>query len=147
MTAIKLGLLYLFISFKLKYGLAESSSETLCPTELDIEKYTIQELIKITSAKSQNDKEFKEAVGCLWKNKGLVNEDGILSVDDFARELEKEFKEQVPKEVAERNTYEVLNYCRDVKGKNPGETAVKMLKCLGQWKVQHFINNERAESY
>lgn len=119
----------------------------MCPTELDIEKYTIQELIKITSAKSQNDKEFRESVGCLWKNKGLVDENGVLSVGDFTRALEKEFKEQFSEEATESNTYEVLNYCKNAKGKNPGETAVKMLKCLGQWKVQYFINHERAESY
>ncbi|KAF5298670.1 hypothetical protein FQA39_LY11746 [Lamprigera yunnana] len=103
------------------------------------------ELLKPSQALSDNKAEQEAIMGCLWKSRGLIDEDGQLIEDNFMHALVKELRQLYPTELAEEKANEANEYCKKARGATIGETGVELVKCLGIWKSQAFIQGERSQ--
>ncbi|KAK4885363.1 hypothetical protein RN001_001634 [Aquatica leii] len=121
------------------------NADNICQEKLNKAKNLMVEILKSPPPASENKAEHEVIMGCLWKNRGLLDESGELIEDNFIHALVKELRQIYPTELAEEKANEALEYCKKARGGTIGETSVELIKCLGIWKNQAFIQGERAE--
>lgn len=117
---------------------ARPAGEEDCDTITNAEDKLMVEILKIQPPTTKDE----SSMGCIWRNKGLVTANGVLLEDNFRRAMNKEFRLYYSAEMAKEKANEVVDACKHVKGNNAGETSVNLVKCIGRWKMQSFIDSE-----
>ncbi|KAF5304864.1 hypothetical protein FQR65_LT07881 [Abscondita terminalis] len=141
-------MLRLFLSFLLFVLFIKAqylNADDICNEKLEKANNLMVEILKPQPPSSENKAEHQVIMGCLWKNRGLLDESGEIIEDNFMHALVKELRQVYPSELAEKKANEALEYCKKAKGSTVGETSVELVKCLGIWKSQAFIQGEKAE--
>ncbi|KAK5647522.1 hypothetical protein RI129_002414 [Pyrocoelia pectoralis] len=116
-----------------------------CQQTLNKAKNLMIELLKSSPPSSENKAEHEAIMGCLFKNRGILDEHGEIIEENFIHAIVKELRQKHPADVAEQKANEALAYCKKAKGTSVGQTSLEMIKCLGIWKNQAFIENEAVK--
>ncbi|KAB0804611.1 hypothetical protein PPYR_01583 [Photinus pyralis] len=122
-----------------------SRADEECQEKLSNANNLMIELLKASPPSSENKAEHEAIMGCLFKNRGILDQNGELIEDNFLHAIIKELRQKYPAEVAEKRAGEALEYCRKAKGASVGQTSLEVIKCLGIWKNQAFIEKEAVK--